>query len=121
MPDFVLKIEENQDVFKKILELMDKDKISEIVFIKAAGKLRDPEVVTHGKQGSVSTNHMKGDYEVNAISGSISRKKGLTYHQVNVAVTQTGTNAKIGHLKSAKAGKDFELTLKKIDLSKMIM
>ncbi len=121
MPAFVLKIEENGDVFQKVAEFMENEKLSEIVFVNVKGKLRDPEVVRHGKQGSVFANKLKGDYEVNAISGSMFRKKAMKGQQVNVAITQTGTNAKIGHLVKAKAGKDFELTLKKIDLSKMIM
>jgi len=122
MPNsFVLKVEAGEDVIQKIVELMGKEKTTEIVFTKATGKLRDPEIVTHGKQGSVNTEKLKGDYEINAISGSIERKKETINHQINVAVTQTGVNAKIGKLIKAKAGRELEIGLRRIDLSKMIM
>lgn len=121
LPQIVFKIDENKDVFEKVAELMEKENTAEMVFVKAEGKIRAPEIVSHGKQGSVFSQKLKGDYEVNAISGSLKRKKGQTISQVNIAITHTGTNAKIGHLVKAKAGKDFVLTLRKIDLSKMIM
>lgn len=122
MPNaFTLKIEEGADVMQKIAELMEKQGIREIFLVKATGRLRDPEIVSHGREGRVSTETLRGDYGINAISGSIERKKGLTSHQINVAVTQTGVNAKIGKLIKAKAGQGLEFGLRKIDLSKMIM
>lgn len=121
MPLLNLKIEENSDIIQKVSELMEQEKLSEIQFVSAKGKIRNPEIVSSGRSGSVLTHNLKGDFEVNAISGSIFKSKKTTEPQVNVAVAQTGANSKIGKLVKAKAGKDLELTLRKIDLSKMIM
>lgn len=118
---FTLKIEEGTDVLAKVAEMLEKEKIGEIVFLSAKGYLRDPEVVTHGTNAKVNAEKLRGEYEVSAISGSMLRKSGAIDPQVNVAVTQTGVNTKIGHLVKAKAGRGLELSLRKIDLSKMIM
>jgi len=118
---FSIKIEENSDVFQKIAELMEREKIEEVFLVKATGKMRNPEIVRHGKQSSVFSEKLRGDYDVNAISGNIVRKKNSVNKLVNVAVNQTGVNAKVGQLIKAIAGRDLELTLKKVDLSKMIM
>lgn len=113
-------LEDGEDIYKSIKEVMKESKIDYGMVETGKGAIKDFELVSHGQRGTVENFTHKKEFEVNAMSGKLQRV-GKDYRiKVNILISSSGFTPQSGELIAGKAAGRLEITIKKIDLGKMI-
>ena len=113
-------LEDGEDIYKSIKEVMKENKIDYGMIETGKGAIKDFEIVSHGQRGTVENFMHKKEFEVNAMSGKLQRV-GKDYRiKVNILISSSGFTPQSGELITGKAAGRLEISLKKIDLGKMI-
>ena len=113
-------LEDGEDIYKSIKEVMKESKIDYGMIETGKGAIKDFELVSHGSRGTVENFAHKKEFEVNAMSGKLQRV-GKDYRiKANILISSSGFTPQSGELINGKAAGRLEITIKKIDLGKMI-
>ena len=118
----ILKLTDGSDIMTELGKLAKEKEISYGFIVSGCGKIKDFEIVSHGRSATINTFRSETPYELDAISGKIemNKKNGLNI-TVRVTVSSTGFTAKVGQLVNGKASGALEIEIRKVDLKKMII
>ncbi|MBS3062617.1 MAG: DNA-binding protein [Candidatus Diapherotrites archaeon] len=117
---FVLKLKDDLDVVGEVERFCEKEHIKYGVLLGAVGKLKEFEVVAFRERGVIEKKFFREAHELNSVSGKIQWLGGKYTSHINVAVGEKSFRSINGQLMRGKAAGDLELTIRKVDLGKII-
>ncbi len=118
---YLVRFDEGEDILEALEEFSKERDIEYANPIRVSGYITNISIVTTGMNAGMDKHNYKGPFRVNAISGKIQKAKQGGYRiDLNVAVSGIGVGSITGTLMQARAGEALEISVKKIDLSKMI-
>jgi len=117
---FSLKFSDGEDVVGGILNFAKEKEIEYGEIVSGRGKIRDFELVSTGQKRALDRLFYAESFSISAISGKLHSIKGEMTHSINVSITKSGYNATKGQLLKATADGPVELTIRKVNLGKII-
>lgn len=118
--NLVLKLKNNDDIFKEMKEFVIENNISSGFFVNANGSIKNFELMVSEKGASLNKQRHEGIFDVNSISGKIQLIKGKADIGMRVSVSNTGFTSFSGQLLSGKVANYLVIEIKKFDSSKII-
>ena len=120
--NFVLKLGNNSDIIAELHKFAEEQGIDYGFIESGMGRIKDFELILHGPRASVSRLDTKDVFEINSISGNMQKAKGgMLQLSLKAAVSRTGFTSKIGQLIRAKAAGTVEISVRKVNLKKIIL
>src|SRR3989338_7947212 len=117
---FILKLKDGMEVMEELRKFAEQETIKYGVILGAVGKLKDFELVAFRERGVVEKKHLKEPHELNSASGKVQWHGGKYTVHMNVAVGERSFKSTNGQLMHGKAGSDLEISVRKVDLGKII-
>ena len=117
---YTMKLSDGEDLIQNILDLVKEKQIEYGEIISGRGKIREFELVSTGQKRSLDKSFFSESFGISAIAGKIKMSKGEILHTINVSVSKSGYNATKGQLMRATVDGDFEITIRKVNLGKII-
>ncbi len=119
--EFVLRIDNGEDIIKKIEEFAKQNEIEFGYFTAGNGTIRDFELVSIENKGGVTKNKFREESDLRAVSGKIEKNRlGKPDINLRVSVGLNSLSNKSGQLASGKAGRALEISIKKVNMKKII-
>lgn len=121
MPEMILDLLDGEDIMIGIRRYAKQNEIHNGFIVGAVGAIKEFQIVSHGQRGSVERLNQKSkEFEVNAMSGKLYKKGNDFDIKINVLLSSTGFTPLTGELVDGKAAGGLSITIRKIDLKKMI-
>jgi predicted DNA-binding protein with PD1-like motif len=121
MVDMVLSLMNDEDINVGLRRFAKQNEINNGFIVGAVGAIKEFKMVSHGRKGSVENMTQKSkEFEVNAMSGKLYKHGNDLEIKVNVLISSTGFTPLTGELLEGKAAGELQITIRKIDLKKMI-
>ncbi|HLD58440.1 MAG TPA: DUF296 domain-containing protein [archaeon] len=119
--ELVLKMNNNADIIKSIEKFAEDNSITYGIFQKGEGRIREIDLVSHGRSGSIIGTKSEGDFEIDTVSGQIRRSKsGECVITLRLTISSSGFTGKEGQLMGGKASGHLELTILKKEIGRII-
>ncbi|MEM0360498.1 MAG: DNA-binding protein [Candidatus Diapherotrites archaeon] len=116
----VLKLGDGADIMEGLQKIADEKGIDYGFLVSCSGRIKEFELLSTSSGGGVDKMKFVNPFEVNAISGKIQKQKGKLTSHIRVSVTSTGFTPLAGQLISGKAAGSFEISIRKVDMKKII-
>jgi len=121
MADMVLDLVDGEDIIEGIKNFTKQNEIHNGFIVGALGAIKEFEMISHGRRGSVEKMTQRSkEFEVNAMSGKIYKKGNDLEIKINILISATGFTPVTGELVNGKVAGGLQITIRKIDLKKMI-
>lgn len=121
MSEFVLKLKDGADIIEELKNFARAENIDYGVLNSASGSLKGVDLVSSGSRGGFLRKETNDSFEVNSISGKISKKSsGEVEINIRVSLTSTGFTAYSGQLIKGKVSGALDITIRKIDTKSII-
>ena len=120
MVNFTVVLDDGEEVFPALHTFAKENEIRYGFIVSGKGALKDFDIISHGQRGTVERVSYKREFEVNALSGKIEVKSGVAQVKMNALISSSGFTPVSGELLSGKAAGSLQITIKKVDLKKMI-
>jgi predicted DNA-binding protein with PD1-like motif len=117
---YTVILEDGEEIFPALETFSKENEISYGFISGGKGALKDFDIISHGQRGTVERINYKREFEVNALSGKIDVKGNEIRIKMNALISSSGFTPVTGELLSGKAAGSLQITIKKIDLKKMI-
>jgi len=118
--NFTLILEDGEEIFKSLETFAKENEITYGILVGGKGALKDFDIISHGQRGTVEKINYRREFEVNALSGKIEVKNTGVKIKINALVSSSGFTPITGELISGKAAGSLQITIRKVDLKKMI-
>lgn len=117
----ILDLLDGEDIHIGVNRFAKQNQINNGFITGALGAIKEFQIVSHGRKGSIERLNQKSkEFEVNAMSGKIYKKGTDLEIKINVLISATGFTPLTGEIVSGKAAGGLQITIRKIDLKKMI-
>jgi len=120
MVNFTVVLDDGEDIFVALETFAKENDIVYGFVAGGKGAIKDFDIISHGQRGTVERVNYKREFEVNALSGKIEYRNKEARIKMNALITSSGFTPVTGELLSGKAAGSLQITIKKVDLSKMI-
>jgi predicted DNA-binding protein with PD1-like motif len=121
MADMILDLSDGDDIMIGINRFAKQNEIHNGFIVGAVGAIKEFEMISHGRRGSVEKMNQKSkEFEVNAMSGKIYKKGSELEIKINMLISSTGFTPITGELIDGKVAGGLQITIRKVDLKKMI-
>ena len=120
MVNFTVVLDDGEDIFVALETFAKENDIVYGFVAGGKGAIKDFDIISHGQRGTVERVNYKREFEVNALSGKIEYRNKTARININALISSSGFTPVTGELLSGKAAGSLQITIKKVDLSKMI-
>ncbi len=120
MVNFTVVLDDGEDIFTALETFAKENDIVYGFVAGGKGAIKDFSIISHGQRGTVERVDYKREFEVNALSGKIEYRNKEARIKMNALISSSGFTPVTGELLSGKAAGSLQITIKKVDLSKMI-
>ncbi|MDO8538721.1 MAG: DNA-binding protein [archaeon] len=117
---YTMKLSDGEELIQNILELVKEKQITYGEIISGRGKIREFELVSTGQKRSLDKSFFSESFGISAITGKVRMSKGEIFHTINVSVSKSGYNATKGQLMRGIVDGELEITVRKVNLAKII-
>jgi predicted DNA-binding protein with PD1-like motif len=118
--NFTVVLDDGEDIFVALETFAKENDIVYGFVAGGKGAIKDFDIISHGQRGTVERVNYKREFEVNALSGKIEYRNKTARININALISSSGFTPVTGELLSGKAAGSLQITIKKVDLSKMI-
>ncbi|VVB76265.1 Uncharacterised protein [uncultured archaeon] len=120
MVNFTVVLDDGEDIFSALETFAKENDIVYGFVAGGKGAIKDFDIISHGQRGTVERVNYKREFEVNALSGKIEYRNKEARIKINALISSSGFTPVTGELLSGKAAGSLQITIKKVDLKKMI-
>ncbi|MFA5125774.1 MAG: DUF296 domain-containing protein [archaeon] len=117
---YTVILDDGEEIFPALETFAKENDIGYGFISGGKGALKDFDIISHGQRGTVEKISYKREFEVNALSGKIEVKGKEVRLKMNALISSSGFTPVTGELLSGKAAGSLQITIKKVDLKKMI-
>jgi len=118
--NFTVVLDDGEDIFEGLSTFAKENDIVYGFVAGGKGAIKDFDIISHGQRGTVERVNYKREFEVNALSGKIEYRNKEARIKINALISSSGFTPVTGELLSGKAAGSLQITIKKVDLKKMI-
>jgi predicted DNA-binding protein with PD1-like motif len=118
--NYTLILEDGEELFASIESFAKENEIAYGMLVGGKGAIKDFDIISHGQRGTVEKVNYKREFEVNALSGKVEVRPSGIKVKINALVSSSGFTPITGELVSGKAAGSLQITIRKVDLKKMI-
>jgi len=117
---YTVILDDGEEIFPALETFAKENDIGYGFISGGKGALKDFDIISHGQRGTVEKISYKREFEVNALSGKVEVKGKEVRLKMNALISSSGFTPVTGELLSGKAAGSLQITIKKVDLKKMI-
>jgi len=117
---YTVILDDGEDIFSAIETFIRENNIGYGFVAGGKGALKDFDIISHGQRGTVEKINYKREFEVNALSGKVEMKGKEVRIKVNALISSSGFTPVTGELLGGKAAGSLQITIKSVDMKKMI-
>ena len=117
---YTVILDDGEEIFPTIMNFAKENNIVYGFIAGGKGALKDFDIISHGQRGTVEKINYKKEFEVNALSGKVEARGNEVRLKMNALISSSGFTPVTGELLSGKAAGSLQITIKSVDLKKMI-
>ena len=119
--NLVFSFSQGEDIISEISSLMKEKNEDYFEFLAANGNIEDFELLSSGQNASLNSMSFKDQFKLVSISGKIEKMNGKFIPVIYVSVSKNDVGAVNGQLVKAKAVDGLEITVRKVNVKKIIL
>ena len=117
---YTVILDDGEEIFPALETFIRENNIGYGFVAGGKGALKDFDIISHGQRGTVEKVNYKREFEVNALSGKVEMKHDEVRIKINALISSSGFTPVTGELLNGKAAGSLQITIKSVDMKKMI-
>jgi predicted DNA-binding protein with PD1-like motif len=117
---YTVILDDGEDIFNGLETFTKENNIGYAFLVSGKGAIKDFDIISHGQKGTVEKINYKREFEVNALSGKIELRGQEVRVKMNALISSSGFTPVSGEILSGKAAGSLQITIKSVDMKKMI-
>jgi predicted DNA-binding protein with PD1-like motif len=117
---YTVILDDGEDIFTGLETFTKENNIGYAFIVSGKGAIKDFDIISHGQKGTVEKINYKREFEVNALSGKIELKGQEVRVKMNSLISSSGFTPVSGEILGGKAAGSLQITIKSVDMKKMI-